>query len=150
MTELGTCATNRILHSQSEYCTEWKPVPAPRVEIWRFNDTTLTVARTDGACWNGPDTMFANVKHNGVWDSSKMQFVHSPTPLGPAFEHLYSGGIEIATYKDGVCTYLNPDWEVYDGCLRTKPQCFSDGTPVALYEGQQPVIDLLDAVGDIQ
>lgn len=98
---LGTCDYTPAvgLHPDSGFCINWKPAPTPRVEIWRFNDNTLTVARSDGACWNGPDTMFANVRHEGVWNSELMRFV-------PA----------------------NAD-------------CFTDGTPVALYEGLEPELE---------
>lgn len=47
------------------YCQANKPL---RVEIWRYTDNTLTFARSDGACWNSPDTTFGK-HHEGVWDS---------------------------------------------------------------------------------
>ena len=104
MTELGTCDNQQanVLHRKSAECINWKPgKPTPRVEIWRADERTLTVARTDGACWNGPDNTFTNIKHNGVWDSQLMRFVDVPE-------------------------FPDTDEE------------FSDGTPVALYEGLEP------------
>src|SRR5271157_5025321 len=79
--------------------------PKPnRVEIWRYNENTLTVARSDGSAWNAADTTFsvrlrANGRrirrfHDGFWNSEHMKFVPADT--------------------------------------------FSDGTPVALYDGLAP------------
>ena len=99
---LGTCAISKYLSHPLDSCMSrgtWKPTP--RVEIWRADERTLTVARTDGACWNGPDNTFTNIKHNGVWDSQLMRFVDVPE-------------------------FPDTDEE------------FSDGTPVALYEGLEP------------
>lgn len=45
-----------------------------RVEIWRYNHRTLTIARTDGATWNAPDSIFRNKVHEGIWNSRYMCF----------------------------------------------------------------------------
>jgi hypothetical protein len=67
-----------------------------RVEIWRYNDRTLTVAHSDGSCWNGPDGA-CKVKHEGIWNCAQMKFLPSDR--------------------------------------------FTDGTPVALYEGLETLED---------
>jgi hypothetical protein len=69
-----------------------------RVEIWRYNDRTLTVAHSDGHRWNHPDWL-SNKLCDGFWDSS--------------------------------CVSFRPRLPVIS-------DHFTDGTPVALYEGLQP------------
>lgn len=124
MTELGTCDSQQanILHHKSAECINWKPgPPTPRVEIWRADERTLTVARTDGACWNGPDTMFTNVRHEGYWDSSLMRFVNDEGAETSRFpvDDVLRAKLNVPEFPDDA-------------------DQFSDGTPVALYEGQQP------------
>ncbi len=105
MTELGTCKNSyRGPHEQTRHCLDWQPLSAktPRVEIWRFNDNTLTVARSDGACWNGPDTMFSNVRHEGYWDSNLMRFVNDEGAEVSRFltdNHKFTDGTPVALYE---------------------------------------------------
>ena len=120
MTELGTCDSQQanVLHRKSAKCINWKPgKPTPRVEIWRADERTLTVARTDGACWNGPDTMFTGVVHDGRWNSQLMRFAKG-------------GDVPNTMLMRDV---LNVPEFPNDGDSE-----FSDGTPVALYEGLEP------------
>ena len=97
---LGTCdnAQNTTPHVRCNQCINWTPV-TNRVEIWRYKRRTLTVARSDGSCYNAPDSMLrgarGETKLEGVWNSKQMKFMSSDR--------------------------------------------FTDGTPVALYEGLEPL-----------
>jgi len=106
MTELGTCKSaagkKAAPHKQNASCVNWRPLSPSRVEIWRYNDTTLVVARSDGATWNGPDTMFTGVRHDGLWDSEHMAF--RLPDVSPAF----SDGVPVAIYE-GLETLADAD-----------------------------------------
>jgi len=55
--------------------------PKPnRVEIWRYSKSTLTVARSSGDSWNGPDIGFdGRQQHDGIWDGKHLKFVPKPS-----------------------------------------------------------------------
>ena len=76
-----------------------RKAPKPnRVEIWRYSKSTLTVARSSGDSWNGPDIGFdGRQQHDGIWDSKHLKFVPKPS-------NHFSDGTPVDLYEG-----LNPD-----------------------------------------
>ena len=96
---LGTCNSCRIPHPQLSTCEDWKLIASSkpnRVEIWRYNNNTFTIVRSDGSAFNCPDWLIP-FKHDGVWSCQHLDFIPVPNDT------------------------------------------FTDGTPIALYEGLAPI-----------
>jgi hypothetical protein len=65
-----------------------------RVEIWRYNEQTITVALSDGSCFNASDSEFrVGWKHEGIWNSLNVQFI-------PRDSDHFTDGTPVALYED--------------------------------------------------
>ena len=85
-----------------------------RVEIWRYNDRTLTVAHSNGNTWNELDT-FTRRRHVGIWDSLEMDFV--PVEFVPSDR--FTDGTPVVLYeglepeRDDLTSMLIDDFAKY-------------------------------------